>query len=227
MSDTEARCGWRAALRRRFNRKTLHKRLPVTAWLPQYNAEKAIGDLIAGVTVGLTVIPQSLAYSNIAGLPPQYGLYGSFLGCFVYIVLGGCRAVPAGPTAIASLLTFQVAGGVVEKAILLNFLAGLVELLMGVLGLGFLINFVSGPVSSGFTSAVALMIATSQVKDLFAISVDGTTFLQQWISIFRNLHNASLWDAVLGFLCIAILLILRVSIGALSSRGNLIYYSRT
>lgn len=211
MSDKEARRGWCAALRRRFNRKTLHKRLPITAWLPQYNTEKAIGDLIAGVTVGLTVIPQSLAYCNIAGLPPQYGLYGSFMGCFVYIILGGCRAVPAGPTAIASLLTYQVAGGVVEKAILLNFFAGVVKLLMGVLGLGFLINFVSGPVSSGFTSAVALMIATSQVKDLFAISVTGTTFLQQWISIFRNLHAASLWDPVLGFICITLLLILRVS----------------
>ncbi|XP_035432362.2 sodium-independent sulfate anion transporter isoform X1 [Spodoptera frugiperda] len=223
LTDTEARCGWRAALRRRFNRKTLHKRLPVTSWLPQYNAEKAVGDLIAGITVGLTVIPQSLAYSNIAGLPPQYGLYGSFLGCFVYIVLGGCRAVPAGPTAIASLLTYQVAGGVVEKAVLLAFLAGLVELLMGVLGLGFLINFVSGPVSSGFTSAVALMIATSQVKDLFAISVSGTTFLQQWISIFRNLHAASLWDPVLGFSCIALLLIMRkigmIKLGAKSEDG--------
>ncbi|XP_049869264.1 sodium-independent sulfate anion transporter [Pectinophora gossypiella] len=209
LCEGSVREGWRAALRRRCNRKTLNKRLPIAAWLPQYNGEKAVGDLIAGVTVGLTVIPQSLAYSNIAGLPPQHGLYGSFLGCFIYIVLGGCRAVPAGPTAIASLLTWQVAGGVVEKAVLLNFLTGLVELLMGVLGLGFLINFVSGPVSSGFTSAVALMIATSQVKDLFAIRVTGTTFLQQWISIFRNLHDASLWDPVLGFVCIAVLLALR------------------
>ncbi|XP_011562861.2 sodium-independent sulfate anion transporter isoform X1 [Plutella xylostella] len=201
--------GWCAALRRKLTRKTLYKRVPVTAWLPEYNAEKAIGDLIAGVTVGLTVIPQSLAYSNIAGLPPQYGLYGSFLGCFIYIILGGCRAVPAGPTAIASLLTWQVAGGVVEKAILLTLLAGIVELLMGVLGLGFLIDFVSGPVSSGFTSAVALMIATSQVKDLFAITVTGNTFLQQWISVFGNLHMASLWDPVLGFICIIVLLSLR------------------
>ncbi|KOB78424.1 Uncharacterized protein OBRU01_02506 [Operophtera brumata] len=160
----------------------------------KYNSEKAIGDLIAGVTVGLTVIPQSLAYSNIAGLPPQHGLYGSFLGCFIYIFLGGCRAV---------------AGGVVEKAILLTLLAGIVELLMGVLGLGFLVNFVSGPVSSGFTSAVALMIATSQVKDLFAITVTGDTFLQQWISIFKNLHNARPWDPVLGFICIALLLLMR------------------
>ncbi|CAG9785891.1 unnamed protein product [Diatraea saccharalis] len=215
--------GWRTALRRRFNRKTLNKRLPVTAWLPQYNMEKAVGDLIAGITVGLTVIPQSLAYSNIAGLPPQYGLYGSFLGCFVYIVLGGCRAVPAGPTAIASLLTWQIANGVIEKAILLTFLAGLVELLMGVLGLGFLINFVSGPVSSGFTSAVALMIATSQVKDLFAITVTGNTFLQQWISVFRNIHTATLWDPVLGFACIGLLLLMRkigmIKLGTKSEDG--------
>jgi solute carrier family 26 (sodium-independent sulfate anion transporter), member 11 len=171
-----------------------------------------VGDLIAGVSVGLTVIPQSLAYSNIAGLPPQHGLYGSFLGCFIYIIFGGCRAVPAGPTAIASLLTWQVAEGVVEKAVLLTLLAGLVKLMMGVLGLGFLINFVSGPVSSGFTSAVALMIATSQVKDLFAISVTGTTFLQQWISVFQNIHTATLWDPVLGFTCIVLLLIMRVSL---------------
>ncbi|XP_028160691.1 sodium-independent sulfate anion transporter isoform X1 [Ostrinia nubilalis] len=223
LSDGGNKEGWRSALRRRFNRKTLHKRLPITAWMPQYNTEKAIGDLIAGITVGLTVIPQSLAYSNIAGLPPQQGLYGSFLGCFIYIVLGGCRAVPAGPTAIASLLTWQVAGGSLEKAVLLTFLAGLVELLMGVLGLGFLINFVSGPVSSGFTSAVALMIATSQVKDLFAISVSGSTFLQQWISIFRNVHAASVWDPVLGFACIALLLIMRkigmIKLGAKSEDG--------
>ncbi|XP_050683537.1 sodium-independent sulfate anion transporter isoform X2 [Leptidea sinapis] len=223
LSDKDSSEGWRALIKRRLNRKTLHKRLPVTAWLPQYNTEKAIGDLIAGITVGLTVIPQSLAYSNIAGLPPQYGLYGSFLGCFIYIILGGCRAVPAGPTAIASLLTWQVAGGVVEKAILLTFLCGLVELLMGVLGLGFLINFVSGPVSSGFTSAVALMIATSQVKDLFAIQVTGTTFLQQWISVFKNIPNASLWDPILGFSCIALLLSMRkigmIKLGTESPEG--------
>lgn len=197
-------------LRRKLNRKTLVKRLPVVSWLPRYDASAALGDLIAGVTVGLTVIPQSLAYSNIAGLPPQYGLYGSFLGCFVYIVLGGCRAVPAGPTAIASLLTWQVANGVLAKAVALTFLSGLIMLLMGVLGLGFLIDFVSGPVSSGFTSAVALMIATSQVKDIFAITVTGSTFLQQWISVFQNIHNASLWDPVLGFGCIALLLLMRV-----------------
>lgn len=171
-------------------KKIMHKRLPIFAWLPTYSAEDAVGDLVAGITVGLTVIPQALAYAGIAGLAPavsfllnrvyivsscynrfrdcfQFGLYGSFLGCFVYIILGSCKDVPMGPTAIASLLTFQAAGGVWQRAVLLSFLTGAIELLMGALGLGFLINFVSGPVSSGFTSAVALIILTSQIKDVF------------------------------------------------------------
>lgn len=213
----EGREGWRRRARRVFSLKTLRKRVPVTAWLPRYGRAQALGDLIAGVTVGLTVIPQSLAYSSIAGLPPQHGLYGSFLGCFVYIVLGGCRAVPCGPTAIASLLTWQVAGGVLPKAVLLTLLAGLVSLAMGLLGLGFLVDFVSGPVSSGFTSAVALLIATSQVKDLFAISVQGSTFVQQWISVFQQLRHAATWDPVLGFTCIALLLLMRVGVACHAS----------
>lgn len=136
-----------------------------------------------------------------------------------------------GPTAIASLLTFQAVNGKgPEYAILLCFLSGLVELLMGVFGLGiilqivtnyfattshfalgFLIDFVSGPVSSGFTSAVALIIVTSQVKDVLGIKMSGTTFVDQWISIFKNIHNTRTWDTVLGVVCILILLVMRVS----------------
>lgn len=105
--------------------------------MPKYNRECAIGDLVAGITVGLTVIPQSLAYANIAGLPAQHGLYGSFLGCFIYIFLGSCKDVPVGPTAIASLLTFQAINGHgAQHAILLCFLTGIIQVLMSVLGLG-------------------------------------------------------------------------------------------
>nr|CAD7606687.1 unnamed protein product [Timema genevievae] len=123
--------------RRAFTKKLLYKRLPVLSWLPRYNSEDALGDAVAGITVGLTVIPQSLAYSNIAGLPAQYGLYGSFLGCFLYIVLGSCKDVPMGPTAIISMLTYQTAKGLDPAfAVLLCFLMGCVEVLMGLLGLG-------------------------------------------------------------------------------------------
>lgn len=115
-----------------------------------------------------------------------------------------------GPTAIASLLTFQTAGGVWQKAVLLSFLAGIIELLMGIFGLGFLVDFVSGPVSSGFTSAVALIIVTSQVKDIFGINAKGTTFVDIWRAIFKDIHNIRAWDTALGLTCIAVLLSMRV-----------------
>jgi sodium-independent sulfate anion transporter 11 len=92
---------------------------------------------VAGITVGLTVVPQSLAYANIAGLPPQQGLYTAFLGSFIYIVLGSCKDVPMGPTSIASLLTYQsVKDKGPHHAILLCFLTGIVQLLLGFFGLG-------------------------------------------------------------------------------------------
>ncbi|XP_044731630.1 sodium-independent sulfate anion transporter isoform X2 [Chrysoperla carnea] len=193
-----------------LTKKMLYRRLPILTWLPKYNGQDAVGDLVAGITVGLTVIPQSLAYSNIAGLPPQYGLYGSFLGCMIYIIFGSCKDIPMGPTAIISLLTYQSIQGSVENAVLLCFLSGIVMVLMGVLGLGFIIDFVSGPVSSGFTSAVALIIITSQVKDILGITAKGSTFVQMWISISQDIHNTSMWDMLVGCTCIVILLILRL-----------------
>ncbi|XP_059610352.1 sodium-independent sulfate anion transporter-like isoform X2 [Phlebotomus argentipes] len=193
-----------------LSKKVLYKRLPILNWLPKYSSTDAMGDVVAGITVGLTVIPQALAYAGIAGLPAAYGLYGSFLGCFLYIFLGSCKDVPMGPSAISSLLTLQAAGGVWQKAVLLTFLTGIIELLMGVFGLGFLVDFVSGPVSSGFTSAVALIIATSQVKDVLGINAKGSTFISVWRSIFTEVHNTRPWDTVLGITCIAVLLIMKI-----------------
>lgn len=211
-----------------------------------YTIEQATGDLIAGFTVGLTVIPQALAYAGIAGLDPavsvhcrkitispppqisiwlqsngilhlvflyaipQFGLYGSFLGCFVYIFLGSCKDVPMGPTAMASLLTFQAAGGVWQKAVLLSFLTGLIEIGLGMMGLGFLLNFISGPVSSGYTSAVSLIILTTQIKDLCGMKAKGLTFVQMWKSFFANTHTIRLNDTVMGISCIVVLLLMRL-----------------
>ncbi|KAG7187960.1 hypothetical protein KM043_013920 [Ampulex compressa] len=200
-------------LRATCTRKTLNKRLPIFGWLPRYNYQDALGDLVAGITVGLTVIPQSLAYSNVAGLPPQYGLYGSFLGCFIYIIFGSCKDIPFGPSAIVSLLTYQTVAHLdspVQHAILLCFVAGVIELIMGIFGLGFLIDFVSGPVSSGFTSAVALIIVTSQVKDILGIPAKGSQFLEMWKSIAGLVNETSAWDATLGATCIILLLLLRL-----------------
>jgi sodium-independent sulfate anion transporter 11 len=114
-------------------------------------------------------------------------------------------------------LTFQAAQGSWEKAVLLCFLTGCIELLMGIFGLGFLIDFVSGPVSSGFTSAVALIIFSSQVRDIFGIKGSGSTFVEMWESIGQNIGGMRVADTILGVCCIVILLLMRVS-----SRSNLI-----
>lgn len=131
------------------------------------------------------------------------------MGCFVYIILGSCKDVPMGPTAIASLLTFQAAGGVWQKAVLLSLLTGIVELIMGGMGLGFLLNFVSGPVCSGYTSAVSLIILTSQVKDILGIKAKGSTFVEIWTSIFKNIDKTRTSDTLMGVSCIIILLLMR------------------
>ncbi|XP_015838459.1 sodium-independent sulfate anion transporter isoform X2 [Tribolium castaneum] len=179
-------------------KKILIKRIPILSWLPEYNCDCAVGDLVAGITVGLTVIPQALAYSSVAGLPPQYGLYTSFLGCFVYIFLGSCKDVAMGPTAILALLVHQVTEGKgPEYAILLCLLSGIVQLLMGVLGLG-------------FTSAAALIIVSSQIKDLLGIRASGANFLDIWEGVVKDIGNTKVWDCVLGIACLVVLLLLRI-----------------
>lgn len=131
------------------------------------------------------------------------------MGCFVYAFLGTCKDCTVGSTAIASLLTFQIAHGVWQKAVLLTFLTGCIEIVMAIFRLGFLVEFVSTPVSAGFTSAVALIVATSQLKIILGVKSSGTTFLQRWISMINDIENIRLYDAYLGFGCVIILLALR------------------
>ncbi|KAL0278539.1 UNVERIFIED_CONTAM: hypothetical protein PYX00_000337 [Menopon gallinae] len=196
--------------RRICTKKLLYKRIPILSWLPQYKTSTAVADLVAGFTVGLTVIPQAIAYASVAGLPPEYGLYSSFMACFIYTIFGSCKDSPVGPTAVAAILTRENLHGLgPEFAVLLCFLSGCVEFLMGVFQLGFLIDFISGPVSAGFTSAAAIIIATSQVKDVLGLSFSGGKFLETWENILHSISETRLWDAVLGIGCIAILLILR------------------
>ncbi|XP_039947478.1 sodium-independent sulfate anion transporter-like [Bactrocera tryoni] len=193
-----------------FRKKTLYKRLPILNWLPHYNREDAIGDIIAGITVGLTVIPQGLAYSGVAGLPTQYGLYGAFMGCFAYVIFGTCKDSTVGSTAIASLMVFQFAKGVWQRAILLTFLTGIIEILMALFRLSFIIEFVSGPVSAGFTSAIAFIITTSQIKDIIGVkNAKGITFLERWISMINDIGNIRIADTILGCSCVVILMLMR------------------
>ncbi|CAG0890296.1 unnamed protein product [Darwinula stevensoni] len=201
-----------ACLRRVCTVKTVQNKFPIIKWLPQYNIEKLAYDVIAGFTIGLTVIPQAIAYAAVATLELQYGLYSSFIGCFIYCVFGSVKDITIGPTAIMSLMVgTHVASFGAYYAILLCFLSGAIELLLGLLNLGFLINFISVPVTSGFTSAAAVTIALSQLKGILGLGkyVDSNDFLETMEQIFMNIKHSSLWDIILGVVCCIILLFLR------------------
>ncbi|MDC0313915.1 sulfate permease [Flavobacteriales bacterium] len=157
----------------------LKKYIPILSWLPSYKKAALSGDLSAGLTVGVMLIPQGIAYAMIAGLPPIYGLYTAMTPQVIYAIFGTSRQLSVGPTAMDSLI---VAAGItsiatvgpdnyIAAAILLAFLMGLMQLAFGIFKLGFLVNFLSKPVISGFTSAAAIIIGLNQLKHIFGIEI--------------------------------------------------------
>ncbi|XP_028642556.1 sodium-independent sulfate anion transporter isoform X1 [Grammomys surdaster] len=187
----------------------LRRRLPVLAWLPNYSLQWLRLDFIAGLSVGLTVIPQGLAYAEVAGLPPQYGLYSAFMGCFVYFFLGTSRDVTLGPTAIMSLLVSFYTFREPAYAVLLAFLSGCIQLAMGLLHLGFLLDFISFPVIKGFTSAASITIGFGQIKNLLGLQNIPRQFFLQVYHTFLHIGETRVGDAVLGLACMALLLVLK------------------
>ncbi|NXT18862.1 S2611 protein, partial [Syrrhaptes paradoxus] len=183
--------------------------LPVLRWLPRYSVAWLRLDVLAGVTVGLTAVPQALAYAEVAGLPPQYGLYSSFMGCFVYCFLGTAKDVTLGPTAIMSLLVSSYAFHEPVYAILLAFLSGCVQLAMGLLHLGFLLDFISVPVIKGFTSAASITISFNQIKNILGLRGIPRQFFLQVYETLRRIGETRAGDAVLGLACLAVLAGLR------------------
>lgn len=187
----------------------LKRRLPFTVWLPKYNLEDLKGDLIAGMTVALTVIPQGLAYALLAGLAPQYGLYTAFMGCFMYTLFGSCKDITIGPTAIMSIMTAEhAAAGGITYVILITFLSGCIQLIMGILNLGFLVTFISSSVVSAFTSAAAITIAVTQLPGLFGVSFKTKTFFEDLYHFFSRLFegNIKYYDMAMGLSSVIFLL---------------------
>ncbi|XP_038212343.1 sodium-independent sulfate anion transporter-like [Zerene cesonia] len=180
---------------------------PIVGWSRSYDLRTGIGDLIAGITVALTLIPQSIAYASLAGFEPQYGLYASFAGAFVYGFMGTIPQVNIGPTALLSLLTFTYTNGTnPDFAVLLCFIGGIVQFIAGISQLGFLVEIVSTPVVSGFTSAAAITIASSQIKGLLGLKFDAETFISTWRGVFHNISNTRMQDTLLGLSCCIVLM---------------------
>ncbi|XP_065075956.1 sodium-independent sulfate anion transporter-like [Ochlerotatus camptorhynchus] len=208
-------------LRGIWTRENALRRFPFLVWGPQYNLRKFASDAIAGITVGLTSIPQSIAYAVVANLEPQYGLYSNFMGSFVYAFFGSVKEITIAPTAIMALMVQHI---VLELgpagAVLSSFLSGCIALLLGLLNFGFVVQFISMPVITGFITAAALTIMSSQMKSLMGISSAGRSsgFLDSWTNVVENAGQTRLWDAMLGFGSLAILIFLTLIKGRGSGR---------
>lgn len=191
------------------------KIFPFIEWFKDYNLEKFRIDFVAGLTVALVLIPQSMAYAQLAGLPAYYGLYASFLPPMIASLFGSSRQLATGPVAVVSLMTaaslepLATAGSeaFIAYAVLLAMIVGIFQFLLGVLKLGMIVNFLSRPVINGFTNAAAIIIATSQLSKMFGVYVDKAA--HQYETIIRVIQAAfryTHWPTIaIGIFAIAIM----------------------
>lgn len=201
----------------------------MTDWTRGYNRTTLSSDLVAAVIVTLMLIPQSLAYAALAGLPPEVGLYASIAPLLLYAVFGSSRVLAVGPVAIVSLMTATAIGDLAQAgspaywalAITLAFISGLMLLLMGLLRLGFLANFLSHPVISGFITASALLIAAGQLKVILGIRVEGQSFPELMLGLLQQASQTHGLTAVIGLSTVAFLFWARRGLKPLLSRIGL------
>jgi SulP family sulfate permease len=203
--------------------------VPILVWGRAYNKESFTHDLVAALIVTVMLIPQSLAYALLAGLPPEVGLYASVAPLVLYAVLGSSRVLAVGPVAVVSLMTAAAVGehaaagthAYWQVAITLAFLSGGMLLLMGLLRLGFLANFLSHPVISGFISASGLLIAASQMKTILGVPVEGHTFVELLMGLLAQLGQVHALTALLGAAAVAFLFWVRTGLKPLLVRAGL------
>lgn len=192
--------------------------IPFLGWVTQYRKSFFLNDFIAGLTVGIILIPQGMAYAMVAGLPPVYGLYASLFPLLMYMFLGTSRQLAIGPVAMDSLLvaaglgTLAITGleNYIMMAIFLAFMVGFFQLMLGLFRMGFLVNFLSRPVISGFTSGAAFIIIFSQLKHLLGANIEKSNkFHQLVINAFDKMAEINPFDFAIGVIGILIIVLLK------------------
>ncbi|CAI9773985.1 unnamed protein product [Fraxinus pennsylvanica] len=193
--------------------------LPCYRWIRTYRWREYLQpDLMAGITVGVMLVPQSMSYAKLAGLQPIYGLYSGFVPIFVYALFGSSRQLAIGPVALTSLLVSNVLGSIVdssealytELAILLALMVGVFECIMGILRLGWLIRFISHSVISGFTTASAIVIALSQAKYFLGYDITRSSKIIPLVKSIVSGADKFLWPPfVMGSIILAIILTMK------------------
>ncbi len=194
--------------------------LPFLTWIGDLKNLAVIrADIVAGITVALVLVPQSMAYAQLAGLPPYYGLYASFLPPIIAAIFGSSRQLATGPVAVVSLMTASAleplaasgSEGFLAYAVLLALLVGVFQLALGMLRLGILVDFLSHPVVVGFTNAGALIIATSQLGKLFGVSVEKAEHHYEtvWNTILAAIDHSHSATIIMAVVAIGIMVILK------------------
>ena len=192
--------------------------IPILNWLPDYKSEYLKDDFIAGVTVAVLLIPQGMAYALIAGLPPIYGLYAALTPQIIYAFLGTSRQLAVGPVAMDSLLVAAGLGALsivdsnqyIQMAILLALTIGAIQFLLGLLKMGFIVNFLSKPVISGFTSAAAIIICINQLKHILGISISQSNKIHIFTSaLMQSETPINLHSLIIGIVSIILLILIK------------------
>lgn len=196
------------------SRNKLTKYLPILIWAKKYTKGDATNDLMAAVIVTLMLVPQALAYAVLSGLPPQVGLYASMLPLIAYAIFGTSNTLAVGPVAVAALLTasaIQPFSAIdinlgIEAAVIIACISGFILVLSGLFRLGFLANFLSHPVITGFISAASIVIATSQLSTLLGYSVRGETLIELISTIYNNIDKTDFVTMVLSIITLLFLI---------------------
>jgi SulP family sulfate permease len=203
--------------------------LPILTWGRAYNRSALSSDVVAALIVTIMLIPQSLAYALLAGLPPEAGLYASIAPIMLYAVFGTSRALAVGPVAVVSLMTAAALSNIVEQgtmgyavaALSLAALSGVILLAMGLFRLGFVANFLSHPVIAGFITASGIIIAASQLKHVLGIDAEGNNLLELVISITEHIAETNWITAIIGILATGFLFWVRKGLRPLLKRFGL------